>query len=218
MAIMAYEPLLGALLKSARNEILQSMLALRDGYDFSEDFAFLDCCCGPAGFLHGVEHLCKGQAKLVGVDVDMAMLREARKQCPSNSSLSFMCANATSLPFKDASFHVAAVSMALHAMPYEVAQKSLVELCRVAKHVLVVDYCLSERNIFIPAVLVGRGIEWLVGGEHYACYKHFMHNGGLEGLCYALTQKVNTIFTVKRRRHTLGGAGLLLELESHMSQ
>ncbi len=109
-------------------------------------------------------------AEVVGVDLSPAMLRVARRTGPL-ANLTFQEADATALPFPDASFDVASVSFALHEMPASVRERVVREIARVTRPggtVAVVDYGLPR----------GRGawlVERLVGLYERDSYREFVH-------------------------------------------
>lgn len=106
------------------------------------------------------------------------------------------------------SFDAAILVLALHTMSPSVGQAAVAEMLRVAPYAIVADYRLAERNCDLPAVALGRAVEWLVGGEHYACYKAFMAAGGLEA--FARNQGYSPVL----RRRILGGAGTIIVLKA----
>lgn len=80
--------------------------------------------------------------EVVGIDLSEPMLRIARRkhQFPN---LTFRLADATKLPFGDASFDVSCISFALHEMPRSIRERTVAEMARVTKPggtVIVVDY------------------------------------------------------------------------------
>ncbi len=192
VAARFYEPILGRLLKDLRTQVLSlSKLTVNSSY--------LDCCCGAGGLLRlAISEHC---GQLLGIDLSLDMLAQAKCNAPAAH---LFCANAVALPFANRSIDVSSVCMALHAMPLDVAMQSLQELKRVSKHVVIADYCLLERNAYIPPYALAYAIEYLVGGEHYKCYKSFMQFGAIEGLLHHMG------YAVQERRITLGGAGKVL--------
>ncbi len=187
-----YEPILGPVLKSLRKEVIK--LA-----NLSEQDIFLDCCCGAGGLLA----LQSNSAYALGVDISMKMLSEA----PKNANYAkIICANAAYLPFADKSVDVSSVCLALHAMPQKIATLCVNELCRVSKRVIIADYCLTERNIYYPANFLAHAVEFMVGGEHYKCYKNFMRLGAVEGFLHQMGKEP------QNRRMSLGGAALIVDL------
>lgn len=87
--------------------------------------------------------------EVVGIDLSEQMLRIARRKNRS-SNVSFQQADATRLPFEDASFDVSCVSFAFHEMPDSIRKRALAEMLRVTKPegaIIVVDYALPKKPI-----------------------------------------------------------------------
>lgn len=104
--------------------------------------------------------------EVVGIDLSEAMLRVARRKNHS-PNLTFLRADATALPFEDASFDAACISFALHEMPRSVRAAVLREMARVTRAggtLVVVDYALP-RNPKTSA-LVLRAVK-LYERDHY---------------------------------------------------
>jgi demethylmenaquinone methyltransferase/2-methoxy-6-polyprenyl-1,4-benzoquinol methylase len=81
-------------------------------------------------------------AEVIGIDISEAMLRIAIRKGPL-SNLTFRKADATALPFSDASFDVSCISFALHEMPLSVRRRALAEMVRVTRPagtIIIVDY------------------------------------------------------------------------------
>ena len=80
--------------------------------------------------------------EVVGVDLSESMLRVARRKSRARN-LIYQHADATALPFDDASFGVSCVSFALHEMPNTIRARVVGEMARVTRAggtVVVVDY------------------------------------------------------------------------------
>ncbi len=198
-----YEPLLGHLLKDLRlqvcniikNCLVQSQLNPKD----QASFTVFDCCSGAGGHK-------KNYGSLVGLDYSIEMIRQSKKHAP-NAFLLY--GNATNLPIKSASFDIGIICMALHSMNYNTAMQVFKELCRVSKKVIIADYCITERNIYLPATSIAHTLEFLIGGEHYKSYQEFMKNGALEGFLQNLNIQPSS------RHITLGGAGCVVLLDNY---
>ncbi len=188
-----YESVIGRLLKGLRLEVLQMTESL------GEQQKILDCCCGCGGLLY--TFLQSNKYCCTGLDNCPHMLAECKKNA---QAAQLFLGDARYLPFAEQSFDVATLCMALHAMPLTDAKQVMQELQRVAKYIIVADYCLPERNIALPANMLAYGIEALVGGDHYSCYKEFQKQGGLEGFLYGMG------ISPLERRMTLCGAGMVV--------
>ncbi len=80
---------------------------------------------------------------VTGVDLSQSMLDRAKRRIKPDFCLKFMKANAACLPFEDASFDEASISLALHDMPREIEVRVLKEMRRVTKasgEILIVEY------------------------------------------------------------------------------
>jgi ubiquinone/menaquinone biosynthesis C-methylase UbiE len=87
---------------------------------------------------------------VTGVDLSQAMLDRARRRIKPDYCLKFTKANAACLPFEDASFDDASISLALHDMPREIEIKVLKEMRRVTKEsgeILIVEYADLSRGL-----------------------------------------------------------------------
>lgn len=155
----------------------------------------LDICCGTG---KQIEKLQAYGIEAYGLDMSWGMLQVA-----SRTGASIVCADATRLPFASASFDVATVSLALHEMPLARAEALVYEALRVAKTFIMVDYCMAERNIEVPAASLAFLVERMVGGEHYENYRIFMRQGAVEGLVTRLSLR-------RHLRHKIwAGAGVI---------
>jgi ubiquinone/menaquinone biosynthesis C-methylase UbiE len=79
---------------------------------------------------------------VIGIDISEPMLRIARRKSRF-TNLKFEQADATALPFPDASFDVSSISFALHEMPKSIRERTVAEMARVTKPggtIVVVDY------------------------------------------------------------------------------
>jgi demethylmenaquinone methyltransferase / 2-methoxy-6-polyprenyl-1,4-benzoquinol methylase len=106
-------------------------------------------------------------AEVTGIDIAEPMLRVARRK-NRRPNLTFRQADATSLPFADATFDVCSISFALHEMPPSIRDRVLREMARVAKPggtVVVVDYGLPRRRV--SAWMVYHLVK-LYERDHYA--------------------------------------------------
>lgn len=92
---------------------------------------------------------------------------------------------------------------ALHALPEAPRRAQVAAALQGGGQCVLVDYCLAERNLYLPAVALFRLLEWLMGG-HYAAYRAFMAEGGVEGLVQREALQVH------KRVSCMGGAVTLL--------
>ncbi len=105
----------------------------------------LDVGCGTGTFLKLVKRTpLSVPLTLIGIDASEDMLHEARKD---SDGISFRYADASELPFADATFDCVVSILALHHMPLEVKEKALGEAVRVLRkggRIIILD--LSRPN------------------------------------------------------------------------
>lgn len=88
-------------------------------------------------------------SEVVGIDISEAMLRIARRK-PHPLRVTFQLADATKLPFDNATFDACSVSFGLHEMPRTVRERAVAEMVRVTKpggRIVVVDYALPPNRL-----------------------------------------------------------------------
>jgi ubiquinone/menaquinone biosynthesis C-methylase UbiE len=87
---------------------------------------------------------------VTGVDLSLAMLTRAHRRLKRGLCLKFIQANAACLPFADATFDDASISLALHVMPREIELRVLREMRRVTREsgeILIVEYADLSRGL-----------------------------------------------------------------------
>ncbi len=107
---------------------------------------------------------------VVGVDLSDSMLRIARKKTRA-SNLMFRQGDATQLPFSDASFDAASISLALHEMPMSIRERVLAEMVRVTRPggtIVVVEYARPPGALGDAFYEVVKAFE----PEHYVDLMH----------------------------------------------
>jgi len=164
-----YDPLLEPLLGHLRRQIV-TMAQLRPSA------RVLEIACGTGSQALWFK---KAGADYTGVDLSPAMLRAAGKK-----KLACLHADGTRLPLADHQFDLATITLALHEVEPETRTGIISEMLRVTKpggHLIVTDYAHPERNNLYTRSAGGviRGIEKLVGGDHYRNYRLFMAAGAL---------------------------------------
>lgn len=188
-----YEPLLGRALAPLRQAVV-------DLCQRTHLATVLDACCGTGAqcaLLHQASIACTGH------DLSAPMLAVARTLVPARVTL--LQGDAQVLPFAPASFDAVLFSLALHEMDPAVADAVLTEGLRVARHAIIADYRLAERNLDLPAAWFVHLPERLAGVTHYRNFKAFMQRGGVEGLVHRHRLRV-----LHRHRLFAGAGGLLL--------
>lgn len=89
-------------------------------------------------------------ASVVAIDLSPRMLSIARRKYDERD-IEFVEADATALPYPDASFDVSCVSFALHEMPRDVRARVVGDMARVTRpggKVVVVDYALPRNRVW----------------------------------------------------------------------
>ncbi len=189
-----YDPLLNPFLK----EIRAAVRDLVEEYGFE---TILDVCCGTGIQLKALEE--KGYRPM-GVDISDGMLAVAmRGQSPTRC----MKQDAARLGFRDRSFDLVMVSLAIHDKDLKTAGMIIDEMFRVVKsggHLLFVDYDFSPMTK-IHARKVITFIEWLAGGDHYRNFREYNSLGGIEAFL-----RDRTVYLEKKL--LFAGNGIALKL------
>ncbi|MBU0945656.1 MAG: class I SAM-dependent methyltransferase [Proteobacteria bacterium] len=141
----------------------------------------IDLCCGTGEQLR---MLSCDNVRLTGVDISPAMLARARRQGPE--SIHYLEADASRLPFPDASYDAIIISFALHEKTARQHTAIFQEACRLLRadgHIIIADY--SQTPYGLSPLLLGKiiipAIERLAGMNHYHNYRDWMKNGALKG-------------------------------------
>jgi ubiquinone/menaquinone biosynthesis C-methylase UbiE len=138
----------------------------------------LDVCCGT-----GAQAFCYARRGIIacGIDLDPGMIEFAERHMRrlNLSSTSFQRASATHLPFRDACFDHASISMGLHEKHGTSRDGIVSEMRRVVKKdgtLAIVDYIVPY-----PTDAYGRAVrllEQMAGRAHYRCFQEFISDGG----------------------------------------
>lgn len=137
----------------------------------------IDIACGTGAQLF--EIAAKAE-KVCGVDLSESMIAHAQKATKKKriSNAEFMISDATNLAqFKDNSYDVAVLSLALHQFSPDLHSPILSEMKRVAKTIILLDYAVP-----LPKNYMGIGsriAEFLAGYEHNRNFKKYYELGGL---------------------------------------
>ncbi len=167
-----YDLLLSFLLDPIRRDLCRTLLASGPG-------RVLDICCGTGRQLIMLERL---GFEAAGVDSSPSMLAVARRKSPAG--IAYFRGDAAGLPFADASFDAAVISLALHEQQPEARQAVFGEARRVVKpggSLLLIDYLPQGRSKAARSLRVSSLVERLAGGEHFRNYREFLAGGGLLG-------------------------------------
>jgi ubiquinone/menaquinone biosynthesis C-methylase UbiE len=142
----------------------------------------LDICCGT-----GAQILLYGRKGVIswGIDADSRMIEfaERRKARLGLDNTHFQRASAMNLPFKDASFDHASLSMGLHEKEESSRDRIIGEMRRVVKRngtLVFVDYRVPYPRGTYP--YVARVVERIAGKEHFGLFRAFLKDGGLDAL------------------------------------
>lgn len=120
----------------------------------------LDIACG-TGSQAAV--LVEAGHEVIGIDLSEDMLSIARRKVPEAT---FRQGDASALPFRDNSFDVAIIEMALHEMPLQLAKATFSEAKRIARErIIVLDYS-THPGLAYPLLLLARISET----KHYWPY------------------------------------------------
>ncbi len=121
--------------------------------------------------------------RTVGLDLSEAMLAAARKRRAKN--VEYVVGSAYELPFEEAAFDAALLSLALHEHFEEERTRMLLEALRVIKsngYLMLAEYSKpAKARIHIPWCII-QLIENLAGPEHRAGFHQFIATDGLRGL------------------------------------
>ncbi len=142
----------------------------------------LDVCCGT-----GAQALLYGQMGIIswGIDMDNRMIEfaESRKARLRLANTHFQRASAMNLPFKDASFDHASISMGLHEKEQSSRDRIVGEMRRVVKKngaLVIVDYRVPyPRGLY---ACVAKAAEQMAGKEHFKYFRDFLEDGGVDSL------------------------------------
>lgn len=142
----------------------------------------LDVCCGT-----GAQTLLYGQMGIIswGIDTDNRMIEfaESRKARLRLANTHFQRASAMNLPFRDASFDHASISMGLHEKEESSRDRIIGEMRRVVRRngaLVIVDY----RVPYPPGLYahVAKAAERMAGREHFRNFRDFLKDGGVDSL------------------------------------
>lgn len=169
---VGYKIFIDPFLKGVRNSIANFV---------PRNSTVVDIACGT-----GALAFCLAEDKgctVHGVDLASIKIERAKNRAiKSNlSETKFSLADATNLAeFSDQQFDFATISLFIHSVPVDIRHKVLLEATRVAKQIIIADFA-AKQPTSIPGFAVA-GIERVAGREHFASFKAFSANGGLNPL------------------------------------
>lgn len=165
-----YDPLLHIAVVRLRKRITEVCKELKAD-------KIIDLCCGTGNQL---KHFKKqGFSNAVGVDLSETMIAEASKG--KHKSKCFL-EDATNTSFKDNSYDIVTITLALHEKPFEVIKAMIEESKRLLKpngHLLIADYCFDQKTTSIGRFGT-KAIEKFAGGEHFLNFKNYIEKGGFD--------------------------------------
>lgn len=173
MFLLHYENLVDPVLRGLRT-CMAASCGIRPGQ------SVLDVCCGTGAQVieyhrHGI--------RATGIDLDRNMLgRAAGRFLRRNSCSPYIAlADATCLPFTDASFDHVSISMALHDKLPQVRHRVIEEMKRVVRNQ---GYLLfADFQVPLPGFLRRMGIktiERMAGGDHWRGFQEYQSAGGID--------------------------------------
>ena len=140
----------------------------------------LDVGCGTGSLML---RLAPDAAEVVGVELSPAMAEYASRRIGPEADNVSVIVGDVSGAFRDTPddyFDVATMALVLHEMPSEARVPVLVEVTRVAKRLLCLEY-----RVPMPWNVPGarnRLIEALAGFEHFGAFRDFCRRGGTAGI------------------------------------
>lgn len=146
--------------------------------EINKQESVIDIACGTGA---QVFELAKTASSVVGVDYSASMLGFAKKHTLKHHSenIEFILGDATNLSsINNDSFDVATMTLALHQFPPHLHKPILMEMKRIARKIIIVDYAVP-----LPLNYTGVGsrvAEFLAGKEHNRNFKSFCKLGGLD--------------------------------------
>jgi len=165
-------------------------------------FPALDICCGTGKQCQLLE---KRRQGTIGLDLDLKMLKYASSKYPQ---ITFVCADAAHIPFRNESFKAVIISYSLHDKNPEMRIKIIQE----AKRLLTPEgkiVFLDFENPWNRLSGLGSAFTWLIertaGGEHYKNNRQFLKNGGLQGII-----RSHGLHTVERHNIPLGNSRIVI--------
>ena len=111
---------------------------------------------------------------VVGVDLSPDMLARAKRKIRKEYDVTFLCQDASSVPYADSQFDLATISFGLHDMPEEIGGAVLKEMRRATKpngKIVIVDYDVPQKSF---SAFLGRAIAKTWEGKYY---DHFLKVG-----------------------------------------
>ena len=131
--------------------------------------------------------LARAGHEVVGIDLDLTMVKRALRKLSPELSLRFLHGDATALPFGSGSFDAATMSFALHDVPHAVALGILAEARRVLRPggpLVILDY-RDVNGRLAPRIL--RQVALLYESPNYRAFVRRHTAGTLESAGFRVT-------------------------------
>lgn len=138
-----------------------------------------DLCCGTGNQLKYFKK--EGFNDIIGVDLSQNMANIAKT---GNYKIDCKLEDATNTSLESDFYDLVNISFALHEKNLETQQGIIKEAKRILKnggYLTITDYYFGKGSFFLGKI-GSTFIEALVGGEHYANFKHYKQLGGMDYL------------------------------------
>lgn len=142
-----------------------------------DNLNIVDAACGTGAL---VLELSMKSNHVIGIDVSESMVQTANKIKIEKSidNVEFILADITQLNnFNTNHFDLATISMAIHQFDTNKGIQALIELKRVAKEILIIDYSCPLPSGYLKQFIYF--IERIAGKEHFKNFKTYQKNGGI---------------------------------------
>jgi len=134
--------------------------------------------------------------KITGLDLSADMIVEAKKKY-QQANLKFIVGDSTQMPFQDESFDLITISFALHEMPLEIAQKTILEIKRVLKkdgQFVIIDFTKNKKFLNILSYPFIKLFEC----QYYAPYLKFDLQNFLQQNGMIIKEEKLTLFSIAK--------------------
>jgi ubiquinone/menaquinone biosynthesis C-methylase UbiE len=124
----------------SRPSLLPIRLKIRNQLPLPEYTKVIDIACGTGLQAYA---LARSGHKVVGIDLSPAMIHKAKRKAVNGLNVSFICADATKIPYPNGFFDASILCFALHDMPEDVGLTVLEEMKRVTRRggkIIIADY------------------------------------------------------------------------------
>jgi len=138
----------------------------------------LDVGCGPGALALRLSAKCQS---VLGLDRSEKMITYARRQLAKKgvTDVNFVCDDAAEMGMiQKEQFTFAVLCVCLHGMSLDTRQKVIVNCCRLAEKVVLIDYVAP-----FPANITGKVqniIEALEGTDSYSNFQQWQRSGGID--------------------------------------